>query len=325
MIGHSNGAEYNHYLFLEENNPFSGFISISTNFYGKRKNKNVDKEMGEAISKINDSFYYFVANGTSDSPDRIEAGNTYEKLYEANKNPNFKFQKKTYKRGHNSMVPSGLFDAIKFVYKDYKQLDNYITFKDYRDKFKSDMKNLYGIEITYNIYDLDNIIGSIFENKNVEDLEACFQFVEDEKLWQSPVMKAPGGLDPANKGNMYFQIQAYEKSAEAYEKALEELGITAEPMVYFGNFSKAVQSLKEIKAYDRLVTILINTRDALLDYKDLYPKSYKSRLLKLNYQIAKLSAEHKIAKKEGKKALTYCKDNFEKNKFFTEEELKALR
>lgn len=32
MIGHSNGAEYNHFLLLEPDNPFRAFLSISTSF-----------------------------------------------------------------------------------------------------------------------------------------------------------------------------------------------------------------------------------------------------------------------------------------------------
>ena len=34
MIGHSNGAEFNHTLLVREDNPFRGFISLSTSFYG---------------------------------------------------------------------------------------------------------------------------------------------------------------------------------------------------------------------------------------------------------------------------------------------------
>ena len=108
LVGHSNGAQYNHYLLVEEDNPFRGFISFSTNFFG------VDfrQEIGEKMKNHKgNKIYYFVANGTQDSPDRIEAGDDYEKIYEANKNLRFQFKKNTYEANHNNMVPLAFLDA----------------------------------------------------------------------------------------------------------------------------------------------------------------------------------------------------------------------
>lgn len=326
MIGHSNGAELNHYLFLEKENPFRGFISISTNFFGKRKNKDVDIRMGKTMKNYEGSdFYYFVANATYDSPDRIQAGDEYEKMHKANANPKIQFKKNLYTRNHNSLVPESLFDGIRFVYKDYKLLEKYQTFYDYRDHYLSDMEKLYGIQTNYSLNDLENALMHIIETKNEKELDELHAFVEKNKLWQNPVMTEPGGFDEMNKGNFYMMTESYEKSAREYTKALDQLKITVEPAVYYYNFGNILRSFKNTEKYGELMVLLIKSRDKLINNPQLLGKGSKSLLLSLNYEIAKLSAEHNLAKKEGKKALIYCKDNYKKNKFFTEEELEAFR
>ncbi len=70
MAGHSNGAEFNHFLFIEEKNPFRGFISMSTNF-----NTDVRDDVKNALAAYDGKpMYYFVANGYRDHPMRIDAG-----------------------------------------------------------------------------------------------------------------------------------------------------------------------------------------------------------------------------------------------------------
>ena len=324
MIGHSNGAEYNHYLFLEEDNPFRGFISISTNFFGKRKNKDVDTKMGDVIKNYDgDTFYYFVANAKYDSPDRIQAGDDYEKIYNNYPNPKLQFQKKLYEKEHNSVVPSALFDAISFVYKDYKQLENYKTFYDLRDNYTKDMKALYGLDIEYTFSDIQNFFGKIYETKDEKQLDALYAFIEKHKLFANGVTQEQGGMDAMNQGNLYFHIGALEKSALKFAEALKELNRTVEPMVYFGNFDYVVDNYKKLGDYEKLMEILIKSRDFAATNK-VYDDENKGILLKLHYLIATLSAEYNLSKEEGKKAKQYCINNYFKNKLFTLEEMKQL-
>lgn len=324
MIGHSNGAEYNHYLFLEDDNPFRGFISISTNLYGKRKNKDVDTRMANAIKNYNgDNFYYFVANAKYDSPDRIQAGDDYEKMYSKNPNPKLQFQKKSYEKDHNSVVPPALFDAISFVYKDYKKLEKYNTFYDFRDNYAKDMTALYGLDIEFTFSDVQSFFGQIFETKDEKQLDALYAFIEKHKLFLNGVTQKPGGMDAMNQGNLYYHIGVFEKSAKKFAEALEQINITVEPMVYYGNFDFVVDNYKKLKDYKKLMEILIKSRDYAATNK-VYDDGNKSILLKLNYLIASLSAEHNIAKKEGKKAKQYCLENYFQNKLFTLEEMNQL-
>lgn len=321
MIGHSNGAEYNHYLFLEKENPFRGFISISTNFFGKK----VHKEMGDMIKKYEgNGFFYFVANAKNDSRDRIEAGDDYERIYKENANPKIRFQKNFYIRNHNSIVPPALHDGIKFIFKDYKRLENYKTFYSYKNHYKVDMRELYGIDVDYSLNDLENALSHIFESKNVKELDMYLDFVKEHKLWKNFFMKEAGGMDAMNQGNFYYHIGAFEKSSQSYAEALNQLEITVEPMVYFSNFNNVVKSFKELKQYKKLMDVLVKSRTFASNHK-IYTNGNTYTLLKLNYLIAKLSAEHNIDRRIGRKAKQYCVDNYLKNRLFKLSEIKQLK
>ena len=321
MVGHSNGAQYNHYLLVEEDNPFRGFISFSTNFYGF----DFRQEIGEKMKNHQgNKIYYFVANGTQDSPDRIAAGDDYEKIYNTNKNPRFELRKNTYEANHNNLVPLAFLDGLQHIFLDYKNVENYANFISYRDNYLLDLKANYGLEENYSLSDLDPILSELIANKKKEDLVEFFKFVEDYKLWQSPVMKAPGGMDAANKGNMYYFVDAFERSANNFAVALKELDKTVEPLVYFGNLPKGIRSFNAIKDYEGLMNLLLESKQYLNAENTLSEKKIKDNLLFINYEIAKLSNEQNIYKNEGEKALSYCKVNFVENRDFTYEELKEL-
>jgi hypothetical protein len=258
-----------------------------------------------------------------DSEDRIEAGDAYENMYRKHPKPKFQFQKKFYVKNHNSVVPPAMFDGISFIYKDYKKQDKYTTFYDLRDNYAEDMKKLYGLEINFSMSDMETVLTQLFESKDVEQLDAYHAFVKEHKLWQNAVMKEPGGMDAMNQGNFYYHIGAFETSAQQYEEALAQLNVTVEPMVYFGNFDFLVDSFKQVGDYNKLMDILIQSRDFAANNR-IYDGGNKGTLLKLNYLIAKVSAEHNIAKKEGKQARQYCIENYYENTLFDLEEMKQL-
>ncbi|MAD97508.1 MAG: hypothetical protein CMB99_09315 [Flavobacteriaceae bacterium] len=321
MIGHSNGAEYNHFLLLEKDNPFRAFLSISTNFF----NRNVRSEMGDFMKNYDGKpFYYFVSTGTFDSPDRTEAGNDYEKIYNQFKNSNIAFQKRHYEKGHNSMVPASLFDGLQFIFKDYNNAMQYKTLQAYEANYIKDQKEIYGLELQYNMDHMDNFLSAIFDNNDEKGLDDYLAFVERYKLWKNHFMKEPGGLDAANCGNFYWVIGAYEKSATQYQKAFEQLAVTVEPAVFYYNHPKILESFRKSDQHNALMELLVESRNKLSANPQYLGGDIKHMLLKLNYEIAKLSSEKKLNRKEGKRALKYCKDNYLKNSRFTEKELNSL-
>ncbi|MBL7472061.1 alpha/beta hydrolase-fold protein [Robertkochia sediminum] len=324
MIGHSNGAEYNHFLLLEEENPFRGFISFSTNFFAT----DVRQEIGELMNNYTGkNLYYFVANATSDSPDRIEAGNDYEKLYGGNTNPNFHFKKNTYEANHNSVVPLALVDGIRFVFKDYRNLKNYTNLAAYRDHYLKDMEAHYGLKEAYAITDMEPVLTDILEGKKKDELEVLLAFIEDHKLWHLPKMKEAAGLDGANKGNFYFMVEDYKKSAESYTLAFDQIQTFLPPVIYLANFEKAITAFKKIQDHDGLMELMLKTKAYLNTTTDLdlEPKRVKYYHLFFNYHIAKLANEQGMQSKEVEDALAYCIENYQENKIFTMEELQALQ
>ncbi len=321
MVGHSNGAQYNHYLLLEEENPFRGFISLSTNFYGV----DVRQEIGEKMKTHNGKkMYYFVANATQDSPDRIAAGKDYEKLYNTNQNAKFQFSKKTYKANHNNVVPLALLDAVRHIFKDYKNIENYPTLSAFTNAYLKDMKANYGVDINYTIEDIDPFLDKILDNKEENNLVSYFKFIEKHKLWQNGVMKTPGGLDAVNTGNLYYYIDAYDRSAKNFAIALQELEKTVEPGVYFSNLYKGITAFQKLEDFQGLLQLLLKSKTYLNGTSSLSKKRVANYLLFINYEITKLSAIQKIAKKEGKKAKKFCLDNYQKNKWFTLKEIEKV-
>ena len=93
MIGHSNGAEYNHILMLNQGNPIRGFISLSTSFI---TSENSREELPDFFKNYEGkNMCYFIGNATLDPPDRVEYGNVFESLYQNTPNPFIKFVKQT--------------------------------------------------------------------------------------------------------------------------------------------------------------------------------------------------------------------------------------
>lgn len=268
--------------------------------------------------------YYFVANGEFDSPERIVAGDDYEKMYNTIQNKKISFAKKLYAEGHVSMVPASIFDGLQFIFKDYNNLKMYPTFALYRDNYRKDMKENYGLEAEYKLEAMDNILMDISLNKKKDDLAELLKFVEKHKLWQNPVMKEPGGLDAVNIANFYDMMGESDKTIQYYNIAFKELNKTVEPAVYFGNIMKPVQAYIKKNNAKEGIELLIKSRDYLMNNKKVLQQDYEITVLLLQHSIAKLSSEHKVVRKEGKKALAYCKKNYKKNQRFSLEDLEKL-
>ena len=305
MIGHSNGAEYNHMLMLQEDNPFRGFISLSTSFITKPECKGELTEFFERYESK--KIYYFIANATLDSPDRFEAGNTFESLYERDPNAQIKFSKQTYQADHLTVVPNALIDGLKLIFYDYKNVEAYPTIVDFGENYLKNIKQIYGIESRLSRADLEGYYMDIVNNKNKEEYEYALALVEEHKLWNN------GGFDPVNIANGYHLMEMYPETIEAYNKSFQELE-RVEPLMFYANVEKAVESYQKEGSIKEGIAFLEKSREIL-------SKEYS---LGLTYFIAKLSLDNNVQVEKGKEALEYCKAHFRKNRFFTEDDLVAL-
>lgn len=208
MVGHSNGAEINHLILLQNQNPFRGFVSMSTSF-------NTDKR-SELVNFFNSyrgkPMYYFVSNAKYDSPERVVAGNDIKTIAENSPNENINFELQEYSADHMNLVPRSMLDGLQFVFHDYNNIRSYKTFADYSHNYISDLKNIYGVKGQYAIKDIDPYIMDAVINKRINEFHQILDFIEKNKLWHTSFMEEPGGFDPVNKANMFFVMGDYEET-----------------------------------------------------------------------------------------------------------------
>ena len=304
MIGHSNGAEYNHKLMLREDNPFRGFISLSTSFVTKPECKG---ELTDFFGSYEGKkIYYFIANATLDSPDRIEAGNTFESLYQSTTNAHMKFSKQTYQADHITIVPNGLIDGLKLIFYDYNNIEAYPTVVDYGENYLMNIEQIYGIQSRLSKADLEGYYMDIINNKNKEHYEYALALVEEHKLWNN------GGFDPVNIANGYYLMGMYPETIEAYNQSFQKFE-RVEPLVFYANISRVVESYQKEGKISEGIVFLEKSRETLS--KEYY--------LGVTYHIAKLSLDNNVEVEKGKEALEYCKANYRKNRHFIEDDLVA--
>ncbi|MDX1586344.1 MAG: alpha/beta hydrolase-fold protein [Balneolaceae bacterium] len=303
MIGHSNGAEFNHFLLLEEDNPFRGFISMSTNF-----NTDVRSEISDFFKTYQGKqIYYFIANGTRDGFMRVDAGNEMEELYNDSSNPNIYLMKETYSADHQSIVPLSLVDGLSFVFKDYKNTEKYTSVIDYGENFLDDLERLYGIKGVYSMDDLGPFFMDILENKKMEEYRYIVNLINEYNLFYGR------GIDPVNQANNYFSMDMMPETIEYWNKAIDDFD-SVNPQVFYANHSKALKAYSRLDRKDEMIPFLVRVKETL-------PEEYT---LRMNYRIAYHSAKHQLAPESGKRALEYCKSNFEENGLFTMDDLLAL-
>ncbi len=322
MIGHSNGAEYNHHLMLEPDSPFRGFICLSTSFLGKGSKASEMTDFFESYKGKN--MYYFVANATNDSPDRIEYGDEIETLFQNTPNEAITFLKNTYEADHVSIVPLSLNDALKFIFKDFRDMSNYPTFADYKNNYRLNIEDAYGIEVAYDLNALDVYLQNLMDAKDAKGFQDYFDFTEEHKLWQNPFTGEPMGLDLANQANQLCYAKINEPCITKYNEAFSEIYKTVEAEMYYGNLEKVIIAYKDEKRFAEAIDFLEMSIDFLANEENPFNNNRQWHLLKMQYFLADISLTNNIKIAKGKSALDYCKNNYLKNKRFSKEDLNHL-
>ncbi len=299
IIGHSDGAEYNHLLMMEKDSPFRAYINISENLYN-----DVSSSISEYFRGYNsESFYYFIASAEYDTQDRIDAGKTIEKLYINSKNEKVKFLNKNYNADHQNVLSKSLLDGLLFIFQEYRNNLNYQDFKGYVENYQNDIEGIYGFTPSLNENDLDFFFGKILDNKDLESYEYFISYVnEKDIIWSNTLDRA----------NQYFYMEQYPETVEFWNKTVDEFKDIS-PRVFYFNFTKALD------AYEYL-----NNPKGAIDFLEKCKKRLPEFVLTFNYFIAKTSLETNTMKSKGKKYLEYCEKNFSENRYFKKEDLDAI-
>jgi len=305
MVGHSNGAEYNHIMMLREDNPFRGFICLST--YLRENDKNEDRLSNFFKNYQGKNIYYFIANGLQDPPSRYKAGGVIDSIYQKNTNTKIVFANNDFKANHQTIVTEGLLDGLKFIYQDYSNIDKYPTIIDLDENYIKNIKTNYGINEGFTFEMIEAYYNDIINRKSKKEWEYLIGFIEKNGLWFGR------GLDQVNKGNGYYNMGFYPETISSYNMAIDDIE-NIEQLVFYANIEKPINSYIHEGKIKECISFLERGRAALS--KEYY--------LGLTYHIAKVSLQNKLSVKEGKQALAYCKANFNKNRFFNQDDLKKL-
>jgi len=312
IIGHSNGAEFNHYLMFEKNNPFDAFINISENLKDENNvnKENIENKYIEFLTKNKKPIKYFVSSSIYDDPGRYPSGIEIEKFINNNPNENLSYQHKIYKDIHQDMVGSSVLDALQFVFSDYQDFSLLETsVNDDGFNYASAKSEFIQQNEKYIEPYLENDKTSIITNIIISSKKSAVltQMLE----FEDPNFEI---FDFYSRAIDYFEINDITKSLEYWEKVIAENKETSIRGIikykaenYFDTYK---QVGKEEKGYKNLENLLIKN-----------PK-YD---LEIKYILAKIGLENDIQIDKSKKYLRQVEKAFRENKLFDKEDLENLK
>lgn len=300
IIGHSDGAEYNHLLMMEKDNPFRGFINIS---------ENLNNDVTDKLSKYfrdykGQKLFYFIASASYDSKDRIEASDFIELSFLQNTNSKIQFLKNTYNADHNSVLSKSLLDGILFLFQDYRNYLNYNNFQGFIEKYQKNIEESLGFIPTLDEKDVGYFFGKILRDKDLEMYEYLIKYVAENNLFE---------IKTYDRAWHYFHMGQYSQSIKYFNITIENFKNNS-PRVFYYNFKKGIDAYLILKNPKGAIAFLEKCKKRLPEYT-----------LEFNYFIAKISFENNVQKRKGKRSLKYCKNNYKENRYFKKEDLNKFK
>ena len=220
VIGHSFTGTFVHFLFLEDDSPFSGYVSISPYVPEYINDKLVQKSKSLKTKKL-----FYRNYGSLDLSRHIETIQKSDSLLSMVNNSNFEYKCDSIVEGtHFAMVYTDLNSGLKHVFQYYSGLDwtkmdefskleNPITW--YEDRLKT--KQSFGeTNVTPNIDDLFILAYSLSEVENWEMMK---------QLGEYTILHFPKELYGYYiLGDAYRETKEYDKALEYFKKGYSYLG-----------------------------------------------------------------------------------------------------
>lgn len=300
IVGHSDGAEFNHLLMITKDNPFRGFVNISENL-----NNDVIAEISSFFQTYSGKkIYYFIASGKYDSPYRIDAGKLIQNQFLSSKNTSVVLTNTLYEADHQNLIAKSLVDAISFIFQDYRDLSTYSNFKEYVNNYKNKIENNYGFIPTTNENDIDYYFGEILDAKNIAMYEYIVEYTATNDIFKT---------SNYDRAWHYFYMDQHLESVKYWNRTLDDFQETNSRIFYY-NFTKAIESYLILEDPKGAIAFLEKCKIKLPEHK-----------LSFNYFISKVAIENKIENRLAAKNLRYCEQNYVENRYFNKEDLKALK
>jgi predicted alpha/beta superfamily hydrolase len=315
IFGHSNGAEYNHYLMFEKNNPFDAFMNISENLSDLYNGGNVELIKNKFIQFITHNkkpIKYFVASAKYDHDDiRYPSGLEIEKIIQNNKNNTIDFKHNVYKSWHNDLVGYSVLDALQFIFSNYQDYGLFETcFTDNKFNYASIKQKF--------IEQNEKYIQPYIENENSSAL--IFRIIDASKKinvlnqmleFEDPEFEI---FDYYARANMFAGFNDYNTSAKYWEKVIDEnneQNIRAIIFTYAKYLFETYENINKKEQAFRNIEILLQKN----------PK-YE---LEFKYLLAKIGIENNLQIEKSKKYLKQVERAFKENKLFEKGDLEKLR
>ena len=314
IFGHSDGAEYNHYLMFETNNPFDAFMNISENL-SDLYNENIEPIRNKFITFLNRNkkpIKYFIASAKYDHDDfRYRSGLEIEKIFQNNQNNTIDFKHNVYKSGHNDLVGYSVLDALKFIFSDYQ---DYSLF----EKCFTDNQFNYGSAKQKFIQQNEKYIQPYIENENssavfgrIIDASKKVDILNQMLEYEDPDFET---FDFYTRANLYLDFKDYNTSVKYWEKVIDEnneQNIRAIIFTYAKNLFETYENInKKEQAYRNLEILLQKNPKYELEFK---------------YLLAKIGIENNIQIEKSKRYLKQVEKTFKENKLFNKGDLEKLK
>ena len=314
IFGHSDGAEYNHYLMFETNNPFDAFMNISENL-SDLYNENIEPIRNKFIAFLNRNkkpIKYFIASAKYDHDDfRYRSGLEIEKIFQNNQNNTIDFKHNVYKSWHNDLVGYSVLDALKFIFSDYQ---DYSLFENcFRDN-----KFNYALAKQKFIQQNEEYIQPYIENENSSAV--VFRIIDASKKvdllnqmleFEDPEFEI---FDYYARAILFTQFKDYNTSVKYWEKVIE-----------VNNEQNIIQIINnKAKFLFETYGSINNKEQAYRNLEFLLQKNPEYEL-EFKYLLAKIGIENNLQIDKSIRYLKQVEKTFKVNKLFNKGDLEKLK
>jgi hypothetical protein len=300
LIGHSNAGHFVTQLYLQNNHPFQGVIALSVNdFKGY-----FQQELPKKLTTDNSSLFFL---GYGNKDDEFNALGAYLNKQSIT-HKNVKIQQ--YNADHMQLPFTSLFDALKFMFADYKYYDalieetfnNQFTYKTFETTYLNNIQNKYGIntEIDYDIYYL---LNKARDKNNVYVFNKLLDEIDSTNALQLQIR-----FYAANEFNQHQRAKSYLNQMLLSTDETDKLIFFANVNTQYAHFF--IHKLKNPAAFINFV------EEAKLKWPEY--------TLEFNYLILKTIAENGVQSPKKARYMRYCKQHYKDNRYFTLNDLQQL-
>jgi len=300
-------ADFVNKLILKGNSPFKACINISPN-------NEVDLSYTlDNFLKNNDEekIYYFLALPefvtNLDPKSQLKIKSLFTEDTSAD---TFK-----YNTSEENIFTTSFLDAMKFIFKDFRNFKTYSNFDEFVYNYESDVRNIYGISSIYHQNDVFYFLNDILNKKDEISYNNLINFIELKQIKDENGNQLK--FSDIEKAIHYFELSKYEACIEIFEREFKQFETEkidkAKAREFFNHIEYLLISYAELEKEKKIYEIL----EKVIEYLPSY-------ILESYYLMAKYSSKYDVLVTRGKTALEYCQNYYHENEVFTKKDLSKI-